>query len=316
MTEKSKTRLLGRKELAWLVLSLIGLYVIVPQLGDFKHSWHLLSSPSWYFVGLASLTTLLTYLFASITLLCLSVKRLSIVEMFIVQIAINFINRLLPAGIGGIGANIQYLRHKGYDIASSAAIIATNNILGIIGHVSIIILTLLLVNHEQKLPKFGFGAESAIIIGAGLLALAVSGLILYRHKKKQVEATLHRLRQQLMYFAKNPLRLGLALLSQMLLTIMNVLALYYSARAVGINLELVPALIIFTFGSAVRNFTPTPGGVGGFEAGLVAGLVAYKAGSNQALAAVLLYRLISYWAPLVIGGLTFIYAQKKRLLES
>jgi uncharacterized protein (TIRG00374 family) len=101
----------------------------------------------------------------------------------------------------------------------------------------------------------------------------------------------------------------------MLLTFANVLALTYSAKAVGIHLDFVASLVVFTFGSAVRNITPTPGGLGGFEAGLVAGLIAYKVSSSHALAAVLLYRLISYWLPLVIGFIAFVDVDRRHLLR-
>jgi uncharacterized protein (TIRG00374 family) len=316
MATKSKTSLIKRKQLAWLVLSVIGLYVIVPQLGDFSHSWHDLSSPHWGFVGLAVLALILTYFFASTTFVALSIKRLALHEVILVQVAVNFINRLLPAGIGGIGANIQYLRHKGYDVGSSAAIVATNNTLGILGHATIVVVAILFSGDTNKLPKIHPSTVTLAIAIAAVVGLSVAAAIALRRKRVALRSTLKKLKEQLTFFVKNPFRLVLAYVFQMTLTVMNVFALYYSAWAVGINLQIVPALIIFTFGSAVRNFTPTPGGIGGFEASLVAGLVAYSAGSNQALAAILLYRLITYWIPLILGGGAFIYTNKKHLLQS
>ena len=60
--------------------------------------------------------------------------------------------------------------------------------------------------------------------------------------------------------------------------------------------------------------TPTPGGLGGVEAGLVAGLVAYRVASADALAAVLVYRLVSYWLMLAIGAAAFVIAERRGYL--
>jgi uncharacterized protein (TIRG00374 family) len=96
----------------------------------------------------------------------------------------------------------------------------------------------------------------------------------------------------------------------MSLTLFNVLCLEYSAAAVGIHLSFITYFIIFTIGAGARNITPTPGGLGGFEAGLVGGFIAYGINSDDALAAALLFRLVSFWLPLVLGLISFVFVQK------
>jgi uncharacterized protein (TIRG00374 family) len=50
---------------------------------------------------------------------------------------------------------------------------------------------------------------------------------------------------------------------------------------------------------------PIPGGVGGIDGGLIGTLVVYGAPAAATAAAVLLYRLILFWLPLVGGTLAF-----------
>ena len=50
---------------------------------------------------------------------------------------------------------------------------------------------------------------------------------------------------------------------------------------------------------------PLPGGVGGIDGGLVGALVVYGAPAADAAAAVLAYRLILFWLPLLVGGAAF-----------
>jgi len=51
---------------------------------------------------------------------------------------------------------------------------------------------------------------------------------------------------------------------------------------------------------------PLPGGVGGIDGGLFGTLVVYGAAVAATAAAVLAYRLILFWLPLLVGGPVFL----------
>ena len=85
-------------------------------------------------------------------------------------------------------------------------------------------------------------------------------------------------------------------------------------QALGISLSFAAIVLILSFGVSAGAATPTPGGLGGFEAGLAAALIAYGIDKPSALAAALLYRLISYWLMFVFGGVAFLYSQQSKLL--
>jgi uncharacterized protein (TIRG00374 family) len=94
----------------------------------------------------------------------------------------------------------------------------------------------------------------------------------------------------------------------------NVLCFWLCINAVHVAVSFVTALIVFSFGIALGTATPTPGGLGSVEAGLVAGLVACRVDGEAALAAVLLFRLISFWLPLLIGAPAFLLARNRRYI--
>ncbi|WP_372509158.1 lysylphosphatidylglycerol synthase domain-containing protein [Actinomadura madurae] len=54
-------------------------------------------------------------------------------------------------------------------------------------------------------------------------------------------------------------------------------------------------------GAAAGSAIPTPGGVGSTEAALVAALAALDIDTGAALHAVLLFRAITFWAPVPLG---------------
>ncbi|HEY0397017.1 MAG TPA: flippase-like domain-containing protein, partial [Acidimicrobiia bacterium] len=84
-------------------------------------------------------------------------------------------------------------------------------------------------------------------------------------------------------------------------TLCYALALAGCTRAFGLALGLPAVIAIFLGGSAVGSVSVTPGGLGVLEGALAAGLTAAGAASGPAIAAVLTYRLITYWLPVIPG---------------
>jgi uncharacterized membrane protein YbhN (UPF0104 family) len=303
----------NRRYLLSVAILALAIYVLLPQFGDFRSSWHLLSHPVASWTGLAVLLTALTYLSAAATYCLLAFKPLVYKDTVVVELGAMFINRLLPGGIGALGANYAYLRKKAHSQAQAATVVAVNNLLGFIGHNLLIFVTLLVAGSSAVMIEHngsGFSGNLKYALLAGLVLLATALLI----GRRKVLRALNDLRKQFMDYRHRPLRLGLALLSSMSLTLGNILCLYACAMAIGVHLTFAVAAVIFTFGISAGTVTPTPGGLGGFEAGLVAGLTAYHVAGPRALAIALLYRLISYWLALAVGAVALISAQRRQLL--
>jgi hypothetical protein len=76
-------------------------------------------------------------------------------------------------------------------------------------------------------------------------------------------------------------------------------------RFVGANPH--PSLVLLAYTSAeLLALVPfTPGGLGFVEAGLAGTLTLAGVPGGDALAATLLYRLVSYWLPLPAGGVAY-----------
>jgi uncharacterized membrane protein YbhN (UPF0104 family) len=71
-------------------------------------------------------------------------------------------------------------------------------------------------------------------------------------------------------------------------------------------------LLAYAAGQLVTAAALTPGGIGVVEGSLTATLVAYGAGDVSTIAAVLLYRMISYWLLLAIGWPTWTFLHYRR----
>lgn len=83
--------------------------------------------------------------------------------------------------------------------------------------------------------------------------------------------------------------------------------LYLAGKALGVPID--PLLVLFIVpASTLAGVTPTPGGLGGVEAALVALLVALTPTVPDVAAAVaLLYRVASYWFVVLVGAVAALY---------
>lgn len=305
---------LSRRYLLIVALLAVALYVLVPQLGGFQSSWHLLKRPAVGWTAVAIGLTLLTYFTGAVTYCLLSLKPLKYWPTVLMQFAAMFINRLLPAGLGAIGVNYTYLRRSRHGQAQAAAVVALNNTLGAVGHGLLALILILVVSGPKTALLFDYGHEALPLIKILAVATLLFGFVVAIYGRRRVKRQALKLRHQLSAYAKRPAGPLGALVSSMFLTLFNVLCLMACSLAVGVHLPLIIIFLIFTFGIGAGTVTPVPGGLGGFEAGLTAGFVAYHVPAPAALASALLYRLVSYWLPLVFGAAAFVVSRRQELL--
>lgn len=296
-----------------LVGFLLLLYVVLPRLGSFADSWQILLHARIAPLLLAGGLVAATYCFAAGVYVMLAHRTIRFVPTLSVQVSTAFTNRLLPAGLGGLTLYVAYLRKTRHTMTQSVAIAATNNALGIMAHM--LLLAVVLVAGDKFIMGYRWHLPSLSGLGlvfAGVTILAIAGISVNRLR----HYALHILRQLQQYAAgyrRHPARLVVALLYAMAVTLCHVAALYFCTRAVGAQESFWVIFVVFTAGTLAGTVTPTPGGLGGVEAGLAAALIAYGVDASAALAAVLLYRLLTYWLLLVPGFLTFLTIRKRWL---
>ena len=82
------------------------------------------------------------------------------------------------------------------------------------------------------------------------------------------------------------------------------LVLWATYHAFGVSPPLTVILMGYLIGQ-LGGALPLPGGIGGIDLGLIGTLIVYGAPAAATAAAVLAYRIILFWLPLVVGGISF-----------
>jgi hypothetical protein len=92
----------------------------------------------------------------------------------------------------------------------------------------------------------------------------------------------------------------------------QVAVLWAAFRAFGAAPPLAVLTMAFFVGM-FGNLLPMPGGVGGVEGGMIASLAAFDIEAGQAVVAVLVFRAVTFWLPMVPGVVA--YFQLRRTVE-
>ena len=284
------------------------IYFLIPQLAD--TDFNAVLDADWRWAPAVLLASFLTYVGAAWNVMGSVPDRIPLVPSVLAQFAGTFINRIMPVKIGGIATNLRYLQKNGVDSAVAAAGIGISNIATIIVHTSMLVLFVIFVGRNAgdfvEVPSGG-----AVLIGlvvvftlAGLVVFLPAGRKLFREK---VWPVIRRAGQGLRQIASSP-RNALMLFGGAFVLIMSyIVALWFSLEAFGGGLGFFGVGVVFLAGQALGQAAPTPGGVGATEAAMIAAMTALGLDSTIAVPTVFLYRIATFWLPILPG----VYALRK-----
>ena len=113
---------------------------------------------------------------------------------------------------------------------------------------------------------------------------------------------------------QQPQRLLSSIASSLVLNFSYIISFYAALIAFGSDISIATAAFVYLAGATIGQAAPTPGGIGAVEAALVAGLTAAGVPSGTALSGVLLYRVVTFWLPVLPGWYAFVNLQRKNNL--
>jgi uncharacterized membrane protein YbhN (UPF0104 family) len=311
-SRKFSKRLRVRTAVELLIVAVL-CYVVIAGFTGLKRSWHEIASANMYILLVALGVFALSYIVAGCTYVFLAPGRLPLGSTILVQVAGGLVNRLFPGGLGGLGLNGLYIHRRGYSVTVATAMVATNNLFGFLGNA--ILLTVTIVAFSLPAAHFSLPKPSFwLLAGLGLLILLIA-LVAMRQKnlRKRVRTSLIEGWEYIRGVMQRPVKSGAALLSSCCLTSLHATALFLVVHAAHAHVTWPVALLAITVGAFTGAAIPTPGGIGGAEAGIAGLLAAFSLPASTAVATALLYRGLTYWIPLLPGYLALRIAEKRYL---
>jgi uncharacterized protein (TIRG00374 family) len=291
-----------------VILGLL-LFVLIPQTDALWRGFDIIKQAAPVPVIIAFFMTGMTYVLATELYHLLAKHPVPLRSIALVQVATALTGRVVPIGIGAMSLNAFFLRKQKHSLSEALAVVATNNGLGVIGHLILlsVIATTAPLPTENSVPV-STAAVYWVLVG---ISTAIIVAVLSRKLRNAAKRAIKSLFEAVASYRHRPRTIWTALGISMVLSLVYVTILMASGQALGLDLPFTHYFMIYSFSMLTGASTPTPGGLVGVEVGLVGGLVAYGSAADTALAVALLYRLITYWLPLVPGFIAFRLVQRK-----
>ncbi|MDO4666188.1 MAG: flippase-like domain-containing protein [Actinomycetaceae bacterium] len=310
LPELAPLRRWGWKKLAMVF---VGTGVLVIVLGSFNPQGMkqavMAANPTWILV--AALCSFTTYLAAAWLLQLLTPEPLQYGRTLQVQVAASVLGIVTPAGIGPAALNLRYLQKSGIKPAESTATVALTQILQVA--VSSLLFVIMVVTtglgENIRLPS----RMLTLILTALAATIAVIAIIPATRKQLPalVKRWFERARPRFLWVMANPRRLATSIGCVLLHTLGYILTFAASLEAFGYHLPFTKIAVGFLTGNTIGAAIPTPGGLGPTEAALTGTLNVFGIPTGIALSTTLLYRLLTYWLPALLGWLTLKDLERK-----
>ncbi|MFJ1598851.1 YbhN family protein [Streptomyces sp. NPDC088261] len=269
---------------------------------------------SWLLAAVAA--TGLGWVAVSFTRQGTVLERLPAGRLLATQFAAGAANHLLPAGLGAGAVNLRFLRRCGLPLSRSSASLALYLLAESVGRVVLLIALLTAFPRALRLDGLvpdGAGVPLALTAGAVLVAAALA-LLAVRPLRRLVGGFLRVALTEARGLHTRPSR-ALALWGGSLaFPALQAAGLVTVALALHVPVPAVHVAIAYLAASVAAAAVPTPGGIGSVDAALVVALVTAGASVAVATSAVLGFRIITVWLPLVPGALVLGHLVRRKVV--
>ncbi|GAA2256821.1 lysylphosphatidylglycerol synthase domain-containing protein [Kitasatospora cystarginea] len=274
-----------------------------------------LSHMNWVWAAVALAAAAASYGAAAMSLTGFVPERLPFGRTVAAQLAGSFVKLVAPAAIGGIALNTRYLQKAGIRSGQAVASVGASQLAGLGGHL-LLLFSFGLITGTQT--SGDLGASRAVIIGvltAAVLALVVAAVApLRRFVVTRVRSLFFGVVPRMLDLMQTPRKLITGFGGILLLTLSFTACLNASIQAFGGTLSFSVVAVVFLTANAAGSAIPTPGGIGPVEIALIGALTVAGVSPTVATPAVFLYRLLTFWLPVLPGWIAYNVLQRKNAL--
>ena len=324
----SVPKLVEPRRVSWPTLimvvgTLIGGWALIGVLIDVSQSFDTVLGANWLWVIVAFILAQLAFVASAVEAIGSVAGPLPFGRVVAVEVANSF--SALAGGTAAVFATrVRFFQQQGYDASvalSSGAIMTTSSWIatGVLFLVSLPFAWGSI--HLEATPESGgirnwsgsswpwWWPDPGLLIG---VALAVPRL--RRLAASKLRPKVRDIWGNLKQVASSPRKLVLLVSGSFAQELAVAMALSVSLRAFDDHLRLPTLIVVIFLAGFIGGISPSPGGMGVVEAGMILGLTAAGVSEADATAAVFIQRLFTSYLPPIWGWLTLVWMRKREYL--
>jgi uncharacterized protein (TIRG00374 family) len=314
-----------RRVAAWLAFALVVEYVVIPQIAGTRKALHLLGRVDpLYLLGGFALEAASVVAYAQLTRAVLPRRSdLGLWTVLRIQIATLGLSHTVPGG-SAAGSSLGYrlMTDAGIDGADVGFALGTQGLGS-----ALVLNALLWLALVVSIPFRGINPLYLTVAVIGAVLLAAFGfvvLLLTRGEERAatllgrlgdhvpftsgrvVTRTVHRIAKRLRELAADRALLRRAVAWAATNWLLDAASLWVFVAAFGYHVGPDGLLVSYGLANVLAAVPITPGGLGIIETVLTSSLVGFGAPRGIAILGVLSWRLVNFWLPIPLGGLSYL----------
>ncbi len=228
-------------------------------------------------------------------------KDLPFVPTYLTQLACTFLNLITPNGIGGTALQLDYLHKEGVPIASGGSAMVLSTSVGGAMQMILFVIAASVTGTSFDLSSSS-GSTSLFVIA---IVGALVGIVLFIPKiRDKVVPAVKKAASDIWAVLRNPKKALLLFGGDTMGNLLYPAILGLCLLAFGQSLPFAELMVVQIGAGMLGGAAPVPGGIGVTEAALTSLLTGFGIPAVPALAAVLLFRFITFLIPPVAGFFT------------
>lgn len=291
-------------------------YYVLSLVSDAGSIWDALRQARWELLPWLLALMVAQYVAGALTLMGSVPERLALGRTTQVMFAQSFLNRFTPANAGGMALRTRYLQRSGISLGGAASAVGLTS--AVYGLVQVVLLVGFLVAGQSvdAFDRISLPSGSRILVILVAIGVVVGLVLASAWGRTKVVPWLRETGREawanVTALLREPGKLALLAGGASGSKVVTMAAFVVSARALGVSLSLASLGALFFVATTVGSAVPTPGGVGGVEAALTAALTSAGVDAATAASVVLLFRLVTFWIPVIPGWWFLQRVQKKQ----
>ncbi|MET8827336.1 lysylphosphatidylglycerol synthase domain-containing protein [Streptomyces sp. NPDC004610] len=261
----------------------------------------------WLLVGAAA--TVATWMCSALAQQGAVHQTLPARRLVATQFAASAANQVLPAGLGAGAVNLRFLMRCGLPATRSATALAVKATAGGVGRGALIAVLAPVCPGVLRVPHVPRPVV-ALVLGVTALLAAVPFTPLWARCRRVLGAVAADIRA----VHTRPQRAAALWGGSVTFAALHALVLVAVGQAVALPLPPERVALLYLAASTAAALLPTPGGLGSLDAALILALTLAGAPAALAASAVIGYRLLTVWLPLIPGLMTLGWLVRRKTL--